>query len=96
MWKKTGYLTAAAILSVYIFIAFRGPQGIPALAEKRKQVVTLQSQNADLIREIQEKREYVNRLKNSQQEQELEIRKRLKMHHPGDTVFILPDQPKAN
>ena len=94
MLKKTGYLIVVAILGVYAFLAFRGPQGVPALMEKRREIRDMQEQNADLAREVQEKRERIARLKNSQAEQELEIRKRLKMLRPGETRFIVPETPK--
>ena len=92
MLKKTGFVTAAAVLAAYAFIAFRGPQGVSALAEKRSQIRQLQEQNADLGREIQLKRDRINRLKFSQAEQELEIRKRLKLQRPGEMDFVLPDK----
>jgi cell division protein FtsB len=96
MLKKTGLLVIIAILGVYTLIAFRGPQGIPALLEKRKQITRLEEQNADLVREIGEKRNRIERLKHSPTEQELEIRNRLKLQRSGDTTFILPDQQKPN
>jgi len=96
MLKKTGYVAIVAILGAYALIAFRGPQGIPALMEKRKVIQQLQEQNADLTREIAEKRDRIERLKHSQTEQELEIRKRLKLQRPGDTIFILPEPQKSN
>lgn len=96
MLKKTGYIVVVAILAAYTLIAFRGPQGIPALMEKRKQITHFQEQNADLARDITEKRDRIERLKHSKTEQELEIRKQLKLQRPGDTIFILPDQQKSN
>ena len=64
--------------------------------EKRKQITHFQEQNADLARDITEKRDRIERLKHSKTEQELEIRKQLKLQRPGDTIFILPDQQKSN
>jgi cell division protein FtsB len=94
MLKKTGYLTAAALLVAYAFVAFRGPQGVGALVERRGQIRQLQEQNADLAREVQLKRDRINRLKFSQAEQELEIRKRLKLQRPGEMDFVLPEKPQ--
>jgi cell division protein FtsB len=62
--------------------------------EKREEIRQLQQQNADLQRDIDEKQARIERLKHSKPEQELEIRQRLKLQKPGDTVFILPDSPK--
>lgn len=68
----------------------RGPQGLSALQEKRHEVRALEEQNADLQRDIDAKKRRIERLKNDKDTQELEVRKRLKMDHEGDTVFVLP------
>jgi cell division protein FtsB len=94
MLRKTGYAIALGVLSVCGLIAFRGPQGVPALMEKRKEIRSLQEQNADLSKDNEQKRDRIQRLRDSQAEQELEIRKRLKLVRPGETSFILPDVPK--
>ena len=44
--------------------------------------------------ENQRRRERISRLKDSPSEQDMEIRKQLKMVRPGETTFILPDAPK--
>jgi cell division protein FtsB len=85
---------AAIVLGVVALIALRGPQGFHTLAEKRSEIRQLQEQNADLSREIERKKNRIQRLRNSQAEQELEIRERLKLMRPGETQFILPDRPK--
>ena len=40
------------------------------------------------------KKERIERLKNDPKEQELEIRRRLKLLRPGETSFILPEGQK--
>jgi cell division protein FtsB len=88
-------LAALAGLAAYATIMLRGPQGLSALAEKRRQVRTLEEQNANLARDNEAKRERIERLKHDASAQELEIRKRLKLQRPGETSFVLPDEPKA-
>jgi cell division protein FtsB len=67
-----------------------------ALLEKRRDIKVLQEQNANILREIQLKRDRINRLKNNTSEQELEIRRQLKMLRPGETQFILPEAGKVD
>lgn len=55
----------------------------------------LEEQNADLQRDIDAKKLRIERLKHDKSTQELEIRKRLKMDRPGDTVFVLPQGSKT-
>jgi cell division protein FtsB len=94
-WFRRTVVAAALIVGcAYGIVALRGPQGLPALMEKRREVERLQEQNATLAREIQMKRERITRLMTSSSEQELEIRKQLKLVRPGETTFILPDASK--
>jgi cell division protein FtsB len=89
---KIAYLSAILIAVGYAFFALRGPQGIPALAEKRRQIEALEKRNAALAREVEAKRERINRLRESPSLQELEIRERLKLVHPNEKVYILQDK----
>jgi cell division protein FtsB len=93
--RSTGYVTAFIMVVVCALIALRGPQGIPALMEKRREIRVLQEQNADLQKENESKRDRIVRLRTSEAEQEMEIRNRLKLLRKNETSFILPDQPKA-
>lgn len=88
-------LAALVGLAAYATIMLRGPQGLSALAEKRREVRELEEKNANLMRDIEAKRQRIERLKHDRATQELEIRKRLKLQHPGETSFVLPDAPNA-
>ena len=83
-----------AIAIAYAWIAVSGPQGLQALLQKRREIQQLQEQNAALTREIEHRRDRIRRLEDSRSEQEMEIRKQLKLLRPGETTFILPDGPK--
>jgi|ERR1039457_2493695 cell division protein FtsB len=88
-------LSAALVtMAVYGYIALTGPQGIPALRTKWNEIRQLEEQNANLQRDNQVRKERIERLKNNPAEQDLEIRKRLKVQKPGETQFILPEKPK--
>jgi len=54
----------------------------------------LEERNAALAHENELRRERLKRLQDSPSEQEMEIRKQLKLLRPGETTFILPDAPK--
>ena len=90
-----GALVLLAIVIAYAWIAVSGPQGLQALLEKRREIRQLQEQNAALNREIEHRRDRIRRLEESRSEQEMEIRKKLKLLRPGETTFILPDSPNA-
>jgi cell division protein FtsB len=94
--RKIGYALAAALIVGYGLIALRGPQGFQALLDKRREIQELQEQNTGRMRDNQRLRERIWRLRRSASEQEMEIRKQLKLLRPGETTFILPDAPSAN
>ena len=91
---KLGYAVAVLVAASYAFVTLRG--GIPALIQKQGEIRSLEKQNADLAREIEFRRERIQRLREDESEQELEIRQRLKLVRPGEKVFILqePVAPK--
>ncbi len=88
---KLGYAAALLVAVSYAFFALRGPQGIPALAEKRRQIQEMEKRNAELARENEAKRDRIIRLRESPSVQELEIRQRLKLVRPDEKVYILQD-----
>jgi cell division protein FtsB len=93
--RRVVYSAALVVMAIYGYVALRGPQGIPALRQKWTEIRQLEEENANLQRDNQYKKERIERLKNDPAEQELEIRKRLKLLRPGETSFILPESSKS-
>jgi cell division protein FtsB len=94
--QRTVFLLVVGVIAVYGYLALRGPQGIPALRGKWREIRTLEEDNANLQRENQYRRDRIKKLEENPSAQELEIRKKLKLVRPGETSFILPDSPKAD
>ena len=92
--RRAAVLILFVLVGVYGYMSLRGPQGIPALMEKWREIRKLEEENANLQRENQYRLDRIKKLQESPSEQELEIRKKLKLLRPGETSFILPDQPK--
>jgi cell division protein FtsB len=92
--QRTVFLLVVGVIAVYGYLALRGPQGIPALRGKWREIRTLEEDNANLQRENQYRRDRIKKLEENASAQELEIRKKLKLVRPGVTSFILPDVPK--
>ena len=93
--RRTGWMAGATVALAYAWMAFRGPQGIQTLLEKHGEIRELEEQNAAMVRRNQALRDRIKRLEQSDSEQELEIRKQLKLLRPGETTFLLPDPPKS-
>lgn len=78
----------------YAFIELRGPNGIPGLIEKRRQVHEYEVGNEQLHRELEQKQDRINRLQSDPREQEIEIRQRLKLASPGEKIYIIDEKKK--
>jgi cell division protein FtsB len=83
-----------ALIGAYGVAELRSPQGIPALKQRWEEIRKLEEENANLQRENDYRRDRIKKLESSVSEQELEIRKKLKLLRPGETSFILPELPK--
>ena len=93
--RRTGYIVVVGVVVIYGLVALRGPQGLSALLDKRREVRMLEEQNAAQAAENERRRERIHRLEENSTEQEMEIRKQLKLLRPGETTFILEDPPKG-
>src|SRR5262245_48416521 len=91
--SKVGVFLVIVLSSIYIYSALRGPQGLPAVFGTMEEIRAFQRKNAELKHEVEEREKRIERLRVSKSEQELEIRKRMKLVHPGETVFIITGKP---
>jgi|SRR5580700_3272568 cell division protein FtsB len=91
--RRALLLIVFALIGAYGLMELRGPQGLPALRQRWTEIRKLEEENANLQRENDYRRERIKKLEGSVSEQELEIRKKLKLLRPGETSFILPEQP---
>jgi cell division protein FtsB len=92
--RRALIVIAFALMGAYALHQLRGPEGLPAVREKWDAIRQLEEQNASLQRENDYRRNRIKKLESSPSEQELEIRKKLKLLRPGETSFILPEQPQ--
>jgi cell division protein FtsB len=84
--RPVAALAALIGLASYATIMLRGPQGVAALTEKRREIRELEERNATLQRDIEAKRQRIERLKSDPATQELELEK-LGLVHKDDTQF---------
>lgn len=78
----------------YAFVELRGPNGIPGLLEKRRQVHAFEVGNEQLHRELEQKQDRIQRLESDPREQEIEIRQRLKLAAPNEKIYIIDNNKK--
>jgi len=90
LWKNLGLAVLVTMICVYAFLQITGPNGLRALLEKREQIRRLEIENEMLRRQNEYRKQRIQRLKESREEQELEIRKRFKLQEKGTVDFYLP------
>ncbi len=82
-----------ALVVAVCWSAISGPQGVQSLWDKWNQIQELEVRTQQLQDENEAYRRRIQRLEQSPNEQEMEVRKQLKLLKPGETTFILPDDP---
>ncbi len=92
--RRILYTAAVALLCVFGFFTLWGPQGISALMEKRSLIRQLETENADLAQQNENKRRRIDNLGRNESKQKLEIREKTKKILPGETEFVLPETPR--
>lgn len=86
---KTAYAVLVLAGVGYAFVSLEGPNGIPALLSKRRQVAEYEKQNLQIRRENMEKEQRIERLENNPVELEMTIRQQLKLAKPGEKIYII-------
>ncbi len=89
---RVGRVAGFLALVVLLFLGLRVPQAIGNLKEKHASIRQLQKQNADLEKDLSDKRERVRRLRDDRTEQEMEIRRHLRYQREGETSIYTPNQ----
>ncbi len=79
---------------IYALITLTGPHGVQAWREKERLIQEMQKKNASEAQQIERIKEHIKRLDGNPDEQEREIRERLKLVHPDEKVFITGQPPK--
>jgi len=90
--SRVAYVIVLLTVVTYAFFAF--PKGMHAWQEKQRQIQEMETRNAAMHQEVERKREHIKRLTDNSAEQELEIRRRLKLAHPDEKIYILGEPEK--
>lgn len=85
----------AVLVMAYGWVLLHGPQGLQTLLDKRHEIRDLEYRNDEARRENTRLKERIRRLQESRSEQDMEIRKQLKLQKPGDTTFMLPESEQT-
>jgi cell division protein FtsB len=89
---RAAYVIVFMTVVTYAFVAY--PKGMHAWQEKQRQIQEMEKRNAVAAQEVERKKERIKRLADSPAEQELEIRRRLKLAYPDEKIYILSESEK--
>jgi cell division protein FtsB len=92
-FTRLALLTVLLMAVTYAFVAF--PKGMHVWQEKQRLIQDKEKSNTILVKEVERQKERIHRLDTDPEQQELEIRKRLKLARPDEKVFITGEPEKA-
>lgn len=96
--RQKNRLLAGALTLTVCWAAYSGKQGVDELIAKRAEIRQLQEENQRLEHENQERKERLERLRNSEGqpdgEMDMEIH-RMNLAKPGETIFMLPENERT-
>ena len=93
-FRRWAFGVAVMGMVIYAAITLTGQHGVHAWMEKERLIQEMQKKNAIDAQKIERIKEHIKRLDGNPDEQEREIRERLKMVHPDEKVFITGDPAK--
>jgi cell division protein FtsB len=91
--RRIGYAALIMVAGGFAFVHLRGPNGLPALMEKRRVIRDLEEQNGALKADNERRRARNEDLKEKPDTWDLEIRKRTEKIKENETDFKLPPEP---
>jgi cell division protein FtsB len=91
---RVGRIAAFFATAVLLFFGLRVPQTIATWEAKQQKIRQVQRENADLEKDLAQKRERVRKLRDDRAEQELEIRRMLRYQREGETSIYIPGPQK--
>ena len=92
--SRWGFGVVFAVVAIYAAVTLTGPHGVRAWMDKERQIQEMQKRNASEAQQIERIKEHIKRLDGNPDEQEREIRERLKLVHPDEKVFITGEPAK--
>ena len=80
---------ALCVAGGYLLFSFLGPNGIPMVLEKRRQIRELQQQHSDLQRQIRESRDRIRSFTENAGERDRRVREDWRKLKKDETTFVL-------
>lgn len=92
--SRFAYAAAFLLAATYAVVTLTGPSGIAGLRDKQRQVRAGEARTDSLRKDIERTQKRIQRLGADASEQERVVEERLKLVHPGEKVYMLPESGK--
>lgn len=90
--RQLGFIAAAGATCFYVFVVLRGPNGIPAMMEKRHQIERMKHENEQLRLEIDKHKDAIDQLQRSPEARDRAVREYTGKAKKHETTIYLPDE----
>jgi len=88
---RFAYVIAILVVVSCAYATLRGPRGVSAWLEKKREIQTLEKRNSDLNKDIERARERIDRIVKDPTERERVAGEGLNYVHKHDKVYVTPD-----
>lgn len=88
-------MMAFGLITFSVAAYLRSPVGIPAALEKRDKVRIMEEENQRLREELQNHREFIQKLDTDQQFREKKVRELYNLQKRNEQMIIVPTTPPA-
>ncbi|WP_321472749.1 hypothetical protein [uncultured Paludibaculum sp.] len=90
--RQLGFVAAAAVTCFYVFLVLRGPNGIPAMLEKRHQIERMKQENEQMRQEIERRKVTIDQLEHSSEARDRAVREHTRKAKQHETTIYLNDE----
>jgi len=87
--RQLGVVAVAAAACVIVFIALRGPNGVPSMLEKRNQIEQMRQENDQIRQEIDKHQRAIEQLESSPEARDRAVRVHTKQQKANEIKVVL-------
>jgi cell division protein FtsB len=94
--RQLGFLTAFVLAGFYVFALMAGPNGWPAMMQKRQELLDAERKNGDLKQQISREEATIRELREGGPARDRVIRDKTRKQKPRETTIYFTDPPSGS
>jgi cell division protein FtsB len=96
LFRQLAYVAAFVLVGLYVFTMLKGPQGVPAMLERRQELLKTERENEALRKQIEEQKRYLEQLAEDPATRERVVREKTGKQKPNETTIIYDEEQKGS